>query len=222
MKKLIPFLSLTAFLLVFSCKKDPLPPNTDCLGTSCDTLEWSMPSTIGSYWIYEWFVIDSNGVETTMGTFDTLRIIGDTIVNGKVYSTYKGNHFGTYQQIYSYRRDSSGYVVNDQGKIIYSMKPTGETLNKVLGQFHNYISEVGYGLENKTVPAGTFETIPSYMWVSKTDGTPITTCGDLAFNLGEFYSPTQGMIASRTAFITEIEAWCQYREGRLIEYYISP
>lgn len=70
--------------------------------------------------MYNTYRVDSNGVETLISVSDTLRIVGDTTMNGNTY---------TIKQIISYNgivlsnefiRDSSGYIVTAHGDIKYS------------------------------------------------------------------------------------------------------
>lgn len=113
------FLLLVCFS---SCKKekDEAPtPSSPSVATNY------FPLTTGSYWIYERFQMDTNGVETVVA-IDSSYISGDTIINGDTFSVFVGTYIdpnGVY-----YRRDSSGYILDPFGIIHFSSTNFTDTL----------------------------------------------------------------------------------------------
>ena len=100
-----------AGILITSCKKDE--SNKDPLPQS--TVDY-MQLKIGNYWVYERYHVDTLGNETPFGQSDSLVITGDTIIRG--YTYYKKQN--VVQGHTSYLRDSSGYLVDQLGKILFS------------------------------------------------------------------------------------------------------
>ena len=110
MKRVMIMLTLLTILFT-ACKKEnsetelkPIP-ETDY-----------MQLKIGNYWVYEWYHLDSSGNETINGTIDSCIIIGDTNIRDHQY--FKQTF--TYQAHTVYLRDSSGYLINHSGKVIFS------------------------------------------------------------------------------------------------------
>lgn len=223
MKKLIYPTTAVTLLLTASCKTEQIKiEEDDCIGPQCEIYEWEMPSSVGSYWIYEWFLVDSLGNDSSIAIFDTVRVVGDTSAFGNVYSIYEGNHYGSYAHFRSYLRDSSGYVVDLYGNRTYALFPSGEILSHGYSQTYDYEVRMSDHEIVKTVPAGVFESFAKELAWSNPDGSAFNVCGDLEFVESTFYHPTKGVIAKQLAYISEQQNFCRYREGRLIDYYIAP
>lgn len=76
-KPFIWLLVLQTFLLLQSCSEDNSTNNT--------TPKTYFPTTVGSWWIYQSFDLDSNGVKVPESVaYDTSRIIGSFNVSGKL------------------------------------------------------------------------------------------------------------------------------------------
>lgn len=222
MKKLIyPLLALVV-LPVSSCKPEVIQiEEDDCVSPDCELYDWEMPSSVGSYWIYEWYLIDSTGASSSLGIYDTVTVVGDTSANGITYAIYQGTHYGTYQSYRSYVRDSSGFVVDINGSVGYSLYGSGEQLSQGSTQMHNYQVLMSDNSQQKNVPAGTFDCFTKDLVWTNLDGSPMNSCGDGSFVEQTFIHPTDGIVAKQLAYLSEIQ-FCQYREGRLIEYFIAP
>lgn len=105
---------MAMILAVFttSCKKEdsetPLTPVPQ---------EDYMQLKVGNYWVYEGYKVDSlgNEIPTTYLT-DSLIIIGDTNIGSNIY--YK--KLSTKSLHVSYLRDSSGYLIDQDGRVLFS------------------------------------------------------------------------------------------------------
>ncbi|MBL1279990.1 MAG: hypothetical protein COA33_006950 [Fluviicola sp.] len=212
MKFILPFL---AFLLIFSsCKKE------DINSAGSSTQLGYFQSQPGTYWIYEWYSIDSNNVESSLGIVDSVFISGDTIIDGEIYAVYNGGFHGNLSPE-SYKRDSSGYIVEPSGNILYSYVSFSDTLNTYSEPgFWDTYSYMTKTPNITTVPAGVFSTIKYETLYYDPAGGAINNCGDLTFVMGSSYSSTVGEVKTRTGYFGEIQTLCKFRERRLTSYYI--
>lgn len=112
MKRVILLIALLGFIFT-SCTKDDVDNPTNPV-SSTDYMQLQ----IGNFWVYENYRFDSLGNEIVIGDPDSLVITGDTLIRGKLY--YK--KLSVIQGYTSYLRDSSGFLVDDLGKIIFSEK----------------------------------------------------------------------------------------------------
>jgi hypothetical protein len=94
-----------------SCKKDETQENPPTQ-TTADYIQLKL----GNYWVYERYNIDTLGNETTSGLSDSLVITSDTLIRG--YTYFK--KLDVRQNHASYLRDSSGYLVDHLGNILFS------------------------------------------------------------------------------------------------------
>ena len=110
MKRVLIILCLLVVFLT-GCKKDasekdPTPiPQEDY-----------MQLKIGNYWVYEMYRVDSSGNENPTGQSDSSIIISDTIIASKLYYKLLSSK-GSYV---SYLHDSNGYLVDLEGKVLFS------------------------------------------------------------------------------------------------------
>ncbi|UPT66768.1 MAG: hypothetical protein M0D57_20430 [Sphingobacteriales bacterium JAD_PAG50586_3] len=151
MKKLLGFAIIALFL--FACKKENDVQNNKAILTA-------MPLSVGNYWIYEKFSIDSNDVETLVDT-DSLYIQDSVVIDGETYFRIMGGDYSTFDQ--SAMRDSAGCLVSTSGIIWFSQDNYTDTLAQ--GSYtntgwntHDYNWYLYMVDKNKpvTVPAGTF------------------------------------------------------------------
>ncbi|MDF3029072.1 MAG: hypothetical protein K0S23_3379 [Fluviicola sp.] len=214
MKKILALTILS--LAVLSCKKDKIEPAEP----QPSNPSYAHISTTGSYWVYDWYEVDSTGNETLIPAWkDTIRIVGDSTINGKIFQHYKGTQWNS--PIEYYMRDSSGYVVNTNGKISYSY-----VSNPMLVSAHNdgYIHQNNYIGEKQTINTAFGSKLASttYTEVSMVDGTPVNSCGDLSVRLYNYYVSGLGCTGIETAYISQFQALCSKKRSRLSAYYIAP
>ena len=130
MKNLKLICSLLLLTLIFSCNpddEDPFPVECNPAATSYYNFN------TGTYWIYQWYQVDTLGNETIMeNNIDTLRNVGDTLINGQTYVKQRGNYLSSQVNDY-FKRDSAGYLVNERGDILFSATNFVDILN-----FQNY------------------------------------------------------------------------------------
>jgi hypothetical protein len=158
MKRQLIFALLVAGAV--SCKKEPHDcpePTPEPTPSTPSTAPFTMLKP-GNYWVYEQVKVDPNGTETLM-QLDSMYVSGDTIVNGKTYANFHGGVFWS-----GLMRDSSGFLVNEYGSILFTNAVVGTPV-----RYESLGSSLGY-VEFKTltprpsitVPAGTFAN--TYDW----------------------------------------------------------
>lgn len=223
-KSLLPIFGLYLIFLT-SCKKEDKQPDP----IDPETPNYTTPSTVGSYWVYEDFVVDSTGNITSTGQIDSVYLLGDSIINGKSYFMY-GNTAGSFPQL-KFERDSSGYIVNESGYILYSYSNLGNI-------YHSFTSTgfpgpngpinliVEYSMlsaqQNINVPAGNFNTYVSQQNCYDEAGGPVNECGDAEFKLKSYYASGVGKIHEEYAYFGAMTVQCSYHYRALIDYYIAP
>lgn len=83
----------------------------------------------GNYWIYERYKLDSNGVSSPMGVFDSIFVAEDTMINGVLYHRYMEDQYLSppgYEVVFL--RDSLHYLVDESGQRLFSSENFSETL----------------------------------------------------------------------------------------------
>lgn len=212
MKKILALTTLS--LIVLSCKKDKLAPLPQ------PSNSYTHVNTVGSYWVYDWYDVDSTGNETLNPSYkDTLRIVGDTIINGEVFQHYKGKQFGNPQGYFT--RDSSGYVISPNGSIVYSYMGAPKELNTYSDGYMNHTSFLGTRQTINTA-FGMKEAFTTYLEVSMVNGTPVNTCGDFSVRFYNYYVSGLGCVGTETAYISQLQGLCAIKRSKLGAYYIAP
>lgn len=211
------YIIITAALLTFvSCKKEKIEnPIVEDQAVSYT------PSTKGSYWIYDWVKVDTNGVETPLPYKDTLRIIGDTMINNYVYTVTRGTSMGgTVRNFYS--RDSSGYIVNALGDASYSYTNFTDTIRSYDDPGFLNIRVKMFNNMPVSIPLGTFNTIESRTFHYNPNGGSANNCGDPYFTLSTWFVQGVGNVKSTTGYTYELMNCGVIMEQRLVEYFIAP
>ena len=212
------FVFLATLLLIVSCKKEkkelPVTPEDPVNA-------FEVPTSVGSYWIYQWDEIDSNGVCTPQTYTDTIRIIDDTLINNQLYAVYEGTLFGN-NEMQWYERDSSGYIVNSNGKIICAYSGSPQEFYQI--QFDPYEQFFGVAEPGTiTVPTGTYQNaVRMYDGFRRIDGQPVNSCSESDLKLYSHYVSGIGLVSRETGFFGMVLQQCKFRRSKLVEYYIAP
>jgi len=77
-----------------------------------------LPMSVGNYWIYQHFVIDSLGNERSLNLFDSVVIIKDTLINNELYYMFGGRQ--NEPSFPKFLRYSDGYLIRNNGEKIFS------------------------------------------------------------------------------------------------------
>lgn len=109
--KLLLSTAIAGLIVLSSCKKDkndPVPqPNP--------VPDYAVLK-VGSYWVYDTYYSDSNGVETLTSQRDSMFVEKDTVINGKTY--YKKVVVSMVNPSISYWRVEGGKLVNHLGNFL--------------------------------------------------------------------------------------------------------
>jgi hypothetical protein len=155
MKTQFFLVATTLVLLIVSCNKSEII-DIDGTGEPADATLY-FPLTTGSYWIYQ--TVQQNMDSTFItGGLDSIYIAGDSTLNGNTYAVFKGSWpMGGSTRL---RRDSSGYIVDQTGKIHFAVNNFTDTLYINPDTSHVYHNSCK--MENADslieVPAGNFTT----------------------------------------------------------------
>ncbi len=197
--------------IISSCRKDvAIPEGNDFEGTATPVVPF-VPLTVGSFWVYDYYLLDTNGIETYMNS-DTMRIIKDSIINGHAYSVFKGSYERKCTNCISLRRDSLGYLVNENGFIYFSATNFSDTLENFSDSTQLFYFKMTHKDSLISVPAGVFpvydyERILHYYL----DLRPPQRCH-------YFYSYGVGIVKTQWKYY----APPNYNAAKLVNYYIAP
>jgi hypothetical protein len=203
-----------AVLLLFSCKKEE--------NTNNNSSNFTLPSTIGSYWVYECNNRDTDGNITPMGITDTVRIIGDTVIGGENFVSYEGTIYGAPKSKW-FLRDSSGYIIDENGNIKYSTVNFTDTLESYV---EGIDFKIDWFMSSNTntivnVPAGNFSTLDYQGHCRKLNGQNFFGCGTQTYVVHNYFAPNIGLIKGSTIFFGQLETTCNDIERVLKEYHIE-
>jgi hypothetical protein len=147
---------------LISCKKEEPEPSNPAPKANYVSLK------IGNYWVYDRYRVDSLGNEELLNSTDSIIVKCDTVIHNKKYYVLE-NFFGNSPQHLTFLRDSSGYIVNERGTILFS----ATNFTDVLSFREEYRPDNGillYTLSDKmekvgnpvTVPAGRFNDVLNF------------------------------------------------------------
>lgn len=209
-------IALVAIVFATACKKDD--QGTENPNTSA---QFNVPSTIGSWWVYDWYSIDTTGAETQTSLRDSVFIARDTLVRGQRYAVIEGTFLGQpgYKRT---ERDSMGFVVASDGTVHYSYNQFGTVIEE--GNFWGFIrwKDQMHDSAMVTVSAGEFLSIEARRAHYHASGAPINTCGDSTFVFSTYYASGVGRIMEETAYFGSIQNCSSTLEARLSTYFIAP
>jgi hypothetical protein len=203
MKKYL--LLLLVPLIVISCKKNPGNPVVPV------SSEQYFPPKAGNYWVYEEFKGDTLGnFLDTHGVSDSIYCVGDTSISGKTYHVFC-DFVNTYYWLIW--RDSSGYMVDQSGRIQFSAQNLSDTLRTD----SSFNLTVKYKMINNiavSTPAGSFNTLEYRGIITSSSAIVINPKYYYAYN----YSLNTGMVMFHTFYLNAPNGII---ENRLIRYHLE-
>ena len=212
MKKYFVFCISTSVLFA-ACSKDLAIPEPQIIYPNYT------PMTVGSYWVYDWYVVDSAGNTQQHPHTDSVYIAGDTIIGTDTFAIRVGTWFlgSPFRQ---YLRNLNGDLVTPSGSIIFSATNFTDTLyiSYINPNMKEYIIMMDIG-EVVTLPIGTFSTVnAAHVW-QRLNGIWDSCVGAYDIHDNQ-YAQNVGMV--RTSWQFTGTSTCNVWEGRLRTYYIAP
>lgn len=181
------------------------------------------PLTTGSYWVYNTYKIDSLKNEVLFSENDTTTIIGDTNLNGFQYKVFYGKKYGfTHDKTLQFKRDSMGYIVNEEGITFFNQTNFTDTLfseslpNDIDTAFYRF-STMKIVTDEINLSAGTFDSLLNYRLEFIYWREP----NQLTLSLNTYYAPYVGKILNQNCYAGMYLQDKSYYEERLINYYIA-
>lgn len=212
MKNKISLIFLFGLLItLFSCKKeDPV--------ADCDIQpSFNLPGKPGTRWIYQWYIVDSNDVETVHNAIDTIELVGDTMINGKSFHHFYGSAF-PYSAGDFYRRDSSGYIVTESGFIVWNYQNDTTAYHQSnLGEYYQK-TFMANGMFDVNVLGQDYSSFKRNQETGTVIGSDISPCAGPYVQLNSHYVEGIGEVIKETAYFAQLQQCERYR-GRLIEFY---
>lgn len=214
MKKIPALIALS--LIAISCKKEkeiipqPAPNNSS----------YSYITTAGSYWVYDRYQVDSLGNEVLQPDKDTVRLVGDTIIGSYTYHKFEIEQWLENDYV-SFQRDSSGFIVNNYGNILYSFN----NVNMLLHTYDDGPYRISYSIdlnENVSTNYGIKNACVRYKEVTQIDGTAINNCDDLSARFNEYYVSGIGVVQTEIEYLNSMVGNCSKKRSKLSSYYIAP
>jgi hypothetical protein len=205
-------LSLSILLIfIFSCKKEIVTPSCESPITGS-----YIPMSVGSYWIYQWYEIDSLGTEELLeGKTDTVTIVKDTFIQTSIYKKIKEvNSYILPGNVIKFRRDSLGFLVNPRNDIYFSSSNFTDTLRIDSNTNFKAIFKMEIPSAPIETTAGVFECLNFQGEI--TPFLPVDWSTQL---INTYYSRGVGKIQENTFYFSSA-AENQFQR-RLIEYHIE-
>ena len=179
--------------------------------------------SVGNYWIYEEFTVDTLGNATPNGHYDSCYVERDTVIHSNTY--YKlVRPTSVPVNVVSFLRDSSSYVVNEHGTIFFSLSdftnlfnhkyyiepaPLNDTLYESYGQMFTESSPA-------IVPAGAF-TVLNYKTTYRMYGAAASVAGRYRYAHAR-YCNNIGLVSETLPFFLSSP---NHTEIRLLRYHLN-
>lgn len=198
---------------LFSCQDDEDASRTEPFDvTFADVPPVFLPLAVGNYWIYEIAKVDTFGNEELLPLNDTISIVGDTILNGETFYVMVDGLLG-FGPKYTFVRDSSGFLLELNGNILYSSSQFDEVLTTVVTGPAQFDYTMKSGLQTVSAPLGDFECLNFEGIVSHTSDEDYAPR-----KLFNFYSEDVGLVSSNIFFFSSRQfEW----ERRLIDFHLE-
>jgi hypothetical protein len=198
-------------LFVIACKKEKDISKEFCpeININAPANPSVFPMNNGNYWVYNNYLVDTNNATTFIST-DTVKILGDTNINGKTYKVFSNWAFHPFN--YQLYRDSIGYLINNEGAVLYSNHNFTDTLYRYSDSLFYYM----YGKMDNinttiSVPSGIFTTNNFKCYYYSLEANYPHGSPRIANN---YYCDTVGLIL-KTSFYYSAPS---YIESRLVAY----
>lgn len=210
--KRVNLCAIAIFFALFSCNKSEvnLPVQTPNF----------IPMSVGNYWIYEHYKIDTLGIETLLIIIDSIYIPADTLINGEKYFILDVNRNGNYYRRKGFYKDSSGYLVTSDANILFSHDDYTNILSEHSEILPNddtlYTKKVKMGVSEYeiTLQAGKFKTRLVNEYIYSNRFYPGFSSPRI---LNDYYAEGVGLVLDNYIYLSGPHTY----EKRLVSYKIS-
>ena len=208
-----------------SCRKKQMPPPPylpPVVPLPPTSYNDYMPMRPGSYWIYEFYALDSaNGAAHATGRFDSAYVAADTTINFRRYHTYFYHDYFSPEYQIRYQQDSLQYTVDSKGLIILATRDFKSVFrtyqfgpNAAVSDTIKVTEQMGNRYATTVVPAGSFMTISFLEVFHLPPGSPYGT-----ERIKEHvYARNIGLVKETSGFYFSTP---QVYEKRLVRYYLA-
>ena len=209
--KLKLFAFSISVIFIFSCQKETVIPPCESQITRS-----YFPMEVGSYWIYQWYKVDSSGIEEIQdGKIDTVTIVKDTLIGTSIYKKIQENNsFVTAPIVIKFRRDSLGFLIDRNNNIYFSSSNFIDTLRTI----NNNNFKIIYKMEVSSTPiettAGIFDCLNFQGEV-----TSFVSADWSTQLINTYFSRGMGKIQENTFFFSNANE-SQFQR-RLVEYHLE-
>lgn len=123
------FILFSCLFFLVACKDND--DETFCPETPSAQSNAYFPLTIGNYWVHEYRLHDLDGTISGNGHSDSLKVEGDTLINGYDYFILTTNKPAPDTRWFV--RDSLGYIVSSRGSMVLPPDPRQDLYNRHYG-----------------------------------------------------------------------------------------
>jgi hypothetical protein len=220
MKQSIVILIMALF--VASCKKDESNP-VENNGVQEKVTDY-YPLEVGNYWIYEYYTSDSTLNFINQNIIDSVYIEKDSVCNGNVYAVVWSSYWSDPSHLTGQDliRDSSGYIVNQNGSRLFTINQTTSNLIAYypldFPGYHDSTFYMTWKMKNSdsicVVPAGQY--LAKYV-IGNLKATKPVSRAMQERNYYYAYAKDIGLVSKRQGYVGSPE----YLEENLIRYRVN-
>jgi hypothetical protein len=223
MKPVSVVVVLVVLLSTYSCQKEqPVPAAPES--------SKFLPMSIGSYWVYETYVVDSLGNESLLPYHDSLIVTKDSIVNGIKYKVVEGTQFfSSGWKILALWQDSAKSLVNVNGTVLFAENRINDTINSMVAcvsppdtlfTLFTIMENPSYTVQ---VPAGLFQVLNAKQMIKTFDmhGSSGSQNNPKTMVNNQYYAPNVGLISDCWAFASQYYELGKYHKRVLLRYHIA-
>jgi hypothetical protein len=217
MKKVMLIVAISTATILGCSKEEPIEIENASSSASINQSKAHMPLTIGNYWVYDNYSIDTLGNETLNARSDSAFIARDTIISGATYYIVEGD-FIAIIAVGNYLRNDNNSVVHFDGSMFFTTNNIGSIYRRDTTNIgwsdHIYMSSwVNPISATVAVPAGTFKaydkeievisTQTNYPWGKRSQHT--------------YYNENVGVVLNQNYYYGSPNV----NESRLVRYHLN-
>jgi len=218
--KNVMLIAVISTAVLIGCSKEKLTENKESSSSCVDYQSVDfIPLTIGNYWVYDTYRIDTLGNETISNSGDSAYVDRDTIINGKTFYIIEGDLYAKQAIGNNIRNENNSilyYNTSDNfEKIVFTTNSIGTVYNQanIGNNLLQLTTWTNAGTQNITVDAGNY-----LCYQRETEVTPLVS----GYPIGtrsqyRYYNSSVGVVINQFFFASSPELY----ETRLVSYNIN-